>query len=96
MSQCDNKYDKNDIEYLLVELVNQRTTAYQTQDLRCEKSQGCQDLLMTTYNPSTSKGWVCDYTETEIRNQFKTFLRIAQFHNFEWLEETARTVLQYQ
>jgi DNA polymerase epsilon subunit 1 len=94
--QCDNKYDKNDIEYLLVELVNQRTTAYQTQDLRCEKSQGCQDLLMTTYNPSTSKGWVCDYTETEIRNQFKTFLRIAQFHNFEWLEETARTVLQYQ
>jgi DNA polymerase epsilon subunit 1 len=93
--QCDNQYDKNDIEYLLVELVNQRTTAYQTQDIRCPVSKQCQDLLMTTYNPNTSKPYECDYPETEIRAQFKTFLRIAQFHNFEWLEETAKTLLQY-
>ena len=49
---------------------------------------------MTTYNPGTSKPYVCDYPENEIRAQFKTFLKIAQFHHFEWLEETTQTLLQ--
>ena len=94
--QCQSTYDKSAIELTLVQLVEEMSAAYQCQDLRCPETQQVQVATMTDYCPESSKRYKCDISPEAIGGQLSTFLNIARYHEFEWLEEVVSHLLQIE
>lgn len=92
--QCHNAYDKDSIEMKLVQIVEGRSAAYQSQDLRCPDTSQVQAAVMTDYCPESSKRYKCDVSPFALRRDLYTFLNIARYHEFMWLEEVAMGLLQ--
>ena len=49
---------------------------------------------MTDYCPESSKRYKCDVSPFALRRDLYTFLNIARYHEFMWLEEVAMGLLQ--
>lgn len=76
--------------------VETMSAMYQCQDLRCPDTRQVQLGVMTDYCPESSKRYQCDVSPRAIRQQLKTFLNIARYHSFTWLEEVVATMLQIE
>ena len=94
--QCHNVYDKDSIELKLVQIVESRSAAYQSQDLRCPDTQQVQAAAMTDYCPESSKRYRCDISPSTLRRDLQTFLNISRYHNFLWLKEVTMGLLQME
>ena len=92
--QCGSTYDKNSIELTLVQTIEEMSSMYQCQDLRCPETFQVQLGIMTDYCPESSKRYKCDISPEAVRKQLSTFLNIAKFHQFDWLEEVVSNLLQ--
>ena len=78
----------------LVQIIEGRSAAYQSQDLRCPDTSQVQAAVMTDYCPESSKRYKCDVSPHAFRRDLNTFLNIARYHDFMWLEEVAMGLLQ--
>jgi len=94
--QCASTYDKNSIELTLVQTIEEMSCMYQCQDLRCPETLQVQLGIMTDYCPESSKRYKCDISPQGVRKQLSTFLNIARFHSFTWLEEVVSNLLQVE
>jgi DNA polymerase epsilon subunit 1 len=89
---CQNPYNKEDIEYQLVQIAHRRSTAYQLQDLECAS---CRKVKTTTMAIHCKCAGIYKARETQqsFRQSLTVFLHIAQYHDMPLLLETVTTML---
>jgi DNA polymerase epsilon subunit 1 len=85
-NECSNNYNKDNVEYKLIELLNQIILSYQIQDLKCNKCSIIKENNISN-NCDCSGTFVCKEDKNEIRNTINSLQSLSKFYKFEWLKE---------
>jgi len=93
-SICEHTYNKNFIESMLVEIVQNRILAYQIQDLRCDKCRQIKADNLSDICSNCSGKFITTIQSEKFRKDLKIFLNIAKYYKFTWLAEVTDSVLK--
>lgn len=92
--ECGQPYDRGLIESELVRIVSRRSVSYQVQDLMCKACGKVKREDMSTHCPC-SNVFLHDVKPADFQKSLKCFKNIAQFHGFEWLNETVDWMMSH-
>jgi DNA polymerase elongation subunit (family B)/Zn-finger nucleic acid-binding protein len=90
--RCSHDYDRGELEETLVDTVQQRSAAYQLQDLYCSKTHDVRKDRLSEISPG-SGNWVNSESPERFHESIAVFGRIAEHHGFDWLLEATEWAL---
>jgi DNA polymerase epsilon subunit 1 len=82
---CSHSYNKQNIERRLIDIVQKRSLAYQTQDLVCEKCKMVKAENTSQLCSNCSGNFACRENAPEFKQGLQVFLNIAKYHDFKML-----------
>ena len=89
---CGRPYDKQKMEWRLVNYAQRKSVQYQLQDLRCTKTQSVATRCLSKQS-DCSAPLMLDISRKDIRLQLVTLRNLAEFHELDWLLETTTSLL---
>ena len=92
---CHNDYDRDALEKRLMEDAEKANAQFVLQDVRCSKTNTVSTRLCATTSLYCAP-LVMDISSVSLRDKFVVMLRVAKFHQFEWLEEIVSSLLSEQ
>lgn len=91
---CSHTYDREAVEERLVDIVHRRMSAFQTQDICCDKCGDVQSANLNAICTACSGALSTKDSPAQFRTKMLVFTNIAKFHAFHWLEDTVNFALQ--
>jgi DNA polymerase epsilon subunit 1 len=92
-SHCGAAYDVLEVEHRLLEDVQRLQACFLLQDLRCSRTSAVSSRFCTSQSDFCAP-LVMDCPPEEARSRLGVLLRVAEFHQFEWLLETLKNLLR--
>jgi len=80
------------IECALVKRVQERSMAYQVQDLVCAKCGQMKASNLDEYC-ACSGAWKCEESPGDFRDAMLPYMNVAEYYGLSWLKETVDRVL---
>ncbi|KAA0145618.1 hypothetical protein FNF28_07844 [Cafeteria roenbergensis] len=90
--RCNTDYDRDEVEMALVDTLQQRSAAYQLQDLYCAKSRAIRTDRLSDVSESSAP-WVNAEPPEKFHERVRVFSRIAEQHGMDWLLSEAEFLL---
>ncbi|XP_028400533.1 DNA polymerase epsilon catalytic subunit A-like [Dendronephthya gigantea] len=90
---CQNEYDMQDIEQMLISNAQDKSMAFVLQDVACSKCLGVKDQNIASYCRCAGE-FVNTIKRETFREKMKTFQNIARYYKFRQLQETVDWILQ--
>ena len=84
-AHCSHRYNKLQVEAMLVQKVYQLSYAYQAQDMVCQKCKLVKAENLSNICPTCSGTFVCRMTGADFQQRLSTMHKIADFHSMPWL-----------
>lgn len=90
--ECGAPHDLDEIEWRLVDIIQQKSIQYQLQDLRCSKTGAVQTRTLGRQSKCSAK-LNLDLVKQDLISQFGILINIAEYHNMGYLIEVANSFL---
>ena len=91
-SHCGNAYDTLEVEHRLLEDVARLQASFLLQDFRCSRTSAVATRFCTSQSDFCAP-LAMDCDPPKVKARLNVLLRVAEFHQFEWLLETLKNVL---
>ena len=85
-NECHHAYNKDEIELRLIQEVENLSTSYLLQDLRCPKTKRVTARITEAYS-SLSIQLELDHSQNNFEKSLSTLHKVAEYHRFELLTE---------
>ena len=92
-ADCEAPYDKDEIEWRLVDMIHHKSARYQLQDLRCSKTQSVA-IRPLARQSNCSAMLKLDLPKNEFLSQITILRNLAEYHELDYLLETTDGLLQ--
>jgi len=90
--ECETDYDVDEVETALVTTLQQRSAAFQLQDLYCTKTRDVRSGRLSEVSEVSAR-WVNAEPSERFRERLRVFAHIARQHAMEWLADEAAFLL---
>jgi len=93
--ECKEEYDRISIEQRLLDMLRKLVTAYQLQDLKCQKCKTMKAENLTDFCPLCSGQYMTMLSPPDYIGRVKVFLNVSKFYMMPLLEEVATWILSH-
>lgn len=91
--ECHSPYDTNEIEWRLIDIIQQQSVSYQLQDLRCGKTNAVQRRCMARQSDCSAEWGLDVVSSSAFIKRLKIIKNLAEFHDLDWLLEVCNGLL---